>query len=493
MKRLICVLLAMTMLCGGLTLVSADTQKTALTGLIVAPDGTDGELLSALLAGIAEETGVEIAWEEKTEKDWEKEKEERFASGDLPDVLFNAVNDGDIAKYPHLFRELSILSFRHAPALQEMFSDEPDTLAAAGDVNERIFCLPAFLGVGPACETMMFINQTWLDKLNLSMPHTLNELRAVLKAFRDNDCNGNGDASDEIPLDYCGWFGSPYSLTNLLGSWGVQLTNSGACGFFAENGEVKNYAVDDRYRALLLYANRLCTEGLISKEPVKGGEEDYLARSHGDERGFAIVGVAMGRNAEKQFGAGLKDQYVPLPPLNNGDDMLTSSETRWSYDYSGLNIRACCASVSAGCASPEAAMRFIDAFYRPEFSEKTFKSGLADVLPVYICRDEAAALSPERDAERAEREPYATALSNIDMVTEYYPQAFMNYTADEKAEMTRLLNKVMIIAQQWWPRFLTGGADIPTQWDEYVRQVNSAGLPRLLAIRQRAFEAYQGK
>ena len=59
--------------------------------------------------------------------------------------------------------------------------------------------------------------------------------------------------------------------------------------------------------------------------------------------------------------------------------------------------------------------------------------------------------------------------------------------------MTRLLNKVMIIAQQWWPRFLTGGADIPTQWDEYVRQVNSAGLPRLLAIRQRAFEAYQGK
>ncbi len=492
MKRLISFLLALAMLCGVLAAGSAETQKTALTGLMVTPEGTDREKLNALLGEIAEEAGVEIAWEEKTETQWKQEKESRLASGALPDVLFNAVIDGDIGKYPDLLMELGILSFRNAPALQEMFSDEPDTLALASDVNENIYCLPGFSGVEPACEAVMFINQTWLDKLNLPMPRTLNDLKRALKAFRDSDCNGNGDPSDEIPLDFYGWFGSPYSLTNLLGSWGMQLTNGGTYGFFAENGEVKNYAVDERYRALLLFAHELYADGLIYREAAKGKAEDYLARSHGDKQGCAVVGVAMGRSAESQFGA-LKDQYVPLPPLDNSDDMLTSSETRWSYDYSGLNIRACRASISAACASPEAAMRFIDAFYRPEFSEKILRSGLADTLPVYIRREEAAALSPERDAERAERQPYAAALSNIDMVTEYYPQAFMNYTAEEKAAMTPKLNKVFIIAQQWWPRFLTGSADIPTQWDDYVRQVNSVGLPQLLAIRQRAFEAYQGK
>lgn len=493
MKRLISFLMALAVLCGVLAAGYAETQKTALTGLMVTPDGTDREALNALLGEIAEEAGVEIAWEEKTETEWEQEKEMRLSSGSLPDVLFNAVNDGDVTKYPKLFKELSIFSFRHAPALQEMLSDEPDTLAAASDVNERIYCLPAFSGVEPACEAVMFINQTWLDRLNLAAPHTLSGLKDVLKAFRDNDCNGNGDSADEIPMDYCGWFGSPYSLTNLLGSWGVQLTNNGVDGFFAENGEVKNYAVDERYRALLLFANELYAEGLIYKDAAKGTADDYLARSHGNQNGCAAVGVAMGRSAQIQFGDQLKDQYVPLPPLDNSDDMLTSSETRWSYDFSGLNIRACCASVNAACAAPEAAIRFLDAFYRPEFSEKTIRSGLAKVLPVYIRRDETAVLSSENEAERTERQPYSEALSNIDMVTEYYPQAFMNYTDEEIAMMASLMKNVMIVAQQWWPRFLTGKADIPTDWDEYVRQVNSVGLPQLLSIRQHAFEAYQGK
>ena len=79
------------------------------------------------------------------------------------------------------------------------------------------------------------------------------------------------------------------------------------------------------------------------------------------------------------------------------------------------------------------------------------------------------------------------------MVTEYYPQAFMNYTDEEIAMMASLMKNVRIVAQQWWPRFLTGKADIPTDWDEYVRQVNSVGLPQLLSIRQHAFEAYHGK
>ena len=480
------------MLSAGSMPVFSENQKTVLTGLMVIPENTDTEALNEMLRQIAEETDVNVVWEEKTEYDWQKEKEERLASGKLPDVLFNAVNDRDAEKYPSLLRELSLLSFRFAPALQEMFSDEPDTLAMASNADERIYCLPSFLGVEPACETVMFINRAWLDKLNLSLPQTLNDLKTVLKAFRDNDCNGNGDSSDEIPLDFYGWFGSGYSITNLIGSWGVQLTNGGSGGFFAENGEVKNCAVDERYRAMLLFANELYAEGLISETAIKGEKADYIARSHG-KNGYAIVGVAMGRNAETQFGAELKDQYVPLPPLDNSDDMLTSAETRWSYDYSGLNIQASCVSVSAGCAFPEAAMRFLNAFYRSDHSQKTFQSGLAGVLPVYIRRNEAMALSPEKDAERAEREPYAEALSNIDMVTEYYPQAFMNYTADEQAQMVSILNKMMIIAQQWWPRFLTGSTDIPTNWDKYVSQIDSIGFSQLLSIRQHAFEAYQGK
>ena len=488
MKSMLSFILVFVLLFGTISFGSTEEQTVSLTALMVMPADTDKEALNALVDEIAGATGVQIAWEQKTEQEWSKEKEKRLASGDLPDLLFNAVTDADIKARPEQFRELSMIAFRHAPAMQEMFSDEPDTLALAGNANEDMYSVPAFLGVAPECETMMFINRAWLEKLNLSVPKTLSELKNVLKAFRDSDCNGNGDLSDEIPLDYCGWFGSPYSLTNLIGSWGVQLTNGGADGFFAENGEVKNYAVDERYRALLLYANELYTEGLVSKKATRGEEADYLARSHGDKRGYAIVGVAIGKSAESQFGEELKDQYVPLPPLDNSDDMLTTSEARWSYDYSGLNIRGSCAAVSAGCADPEAAMRFLDAFYRKEISEKTLQNGLAGVLPVYIRRADTEALRADD-----ERQAYAEALANVDMVTEYYPQECMNYTAREEAALETLLENVNKVTHQWWPRFMTGKADIVSEWDAYVRQVNDAGLPELLAIRQYAFEVYQGK
>ena len=46
---------------------------------------------------------------------------------------------------------------------------------------------------------ILWINQEWLTKLGLAAPRTTDELRAVLKAFKEQDPNGNGKA-DEIPL-----------------------------------------------------------------------------------------------------------------------------------------------------------------------------------------------------------------------------------------------------------------------------------------------------
>ena len=49
------------------------------------------------------------------------------------------------------------------------------------------------------CYFRWWINKNWLEKLNLAVPTTTEELKNVLIAFRDNDPNGNGQ-KDEIPL-----------------------------------------------------------------------------------------------------------------------------------------------------------------------------------------------------------------------------------------------------------------------------------------------------
>ena len=44
--------------------------------------------------------------------------------------------------------------------------------------------------------------RTRLDHLGLDMPTTTDEFVEVLRAFKDNDANGNGNPNDEIPLAF---------------------------------------------------------------------------------------------------------------------------------------------------------------------------------------------------------------------------------------------------------------------------------------------------
>ena len=64
----------------------------------------------------------------------------------------------------------------------------------------HIYTLPGKKPLRPkGCDTP-FINKAWLDRLGLEMPTTVDEWYEVLKAFKEQDANGNGDPNDEIPL-----------------------------------------------------------------------------------------------------------------------------------------------------------------------------------------------------------------------------------------------------------------------------------------------------
>ena len=179
------------------------------------------------LAEVEAEANVEIEWE-VIRADWETVKSTRFAAGDVPDLLFNATVDEDYTKYNGLFLDMTpYLTEELTPNILTMFEEEPDTKVLATTMEGKIYATPKFQGKWPSTNTIMFINQEWLDNLGLEMPTTFTEFKEVLKAFKEQDANGNGDPGDEIPFDYNAyggnnaWFNSAYSLTNLLGSLGI--------------------------------------------------------------------------------------------------------------------------------------------------------------------------------------------------------------------------------------------------------------------------------
>ncbi len=504
----------------------SSTGKTKLTALFVSHPLTKSVDDMKWLQEIEDKAGVDIQWEQ-IYSDWDTTKATRFASGDIPDLLFNATADSDYITYKGLFQELSDLISKDAPNITSMFNEEPDTKILAQTYEGKIYGTPKFQGKWPDSNTVLFINKTWLDNLGLQVPATFTELKNVLMAFKEKDANGNGDATDEVPMDFNGWFGGAYSLTNLIGGLGIQLTNWGTDGYFAEGGKVKNYAVDDRYKLLIKYLADLYSNGLINPNAITNDYSAFQSLSRGDENGNALVGVVAGWEETDKFGPDLHSQYIPLNALAYDVDCPASTyDTRWTYDFSGLNMSSNRIAMSAKCKNQDAAMKFMDQFYDsttsvevlfggisdgcvektgddtykvlPPLDPKTdagtwkWTSTFADAGPMYIRKSTNIEMAEDMTYALKERETYKDVLAKVSK-NDYYPQMFMKYNEFDLNTLAMDQANITNITNNYWALWLTGESNIDKDWDAYVKSVNDAGLPDVLTIRQAAFDTYLAK
>lgn len=539
-KRLLALLLVVAMIasaligCGKNSSVDTDGdsskvankgKKVKLTALFCAHPLTQSVYDMEWLMELQEEVGVDIEWEQ-IYTDWGTTKATRFASGDIPDLLFSATADSDYVTYDGLFQDLTDLIDNHAPNIKAMFEEEPDTKVLAQTIDGKIYGTPKFQGKWPATNTVMFINQTWLDNLGLEAPTTFSELKDVLIAFKKEDANGNGNPNDEIPFDFNGWFGSAYGAVQLLGALGIQFTDWSHDGYFAENYTVKNYAVDERYKLFMEYLIDLYAEGLINPNAITNDYSTFQSLSRGDENGNALVGVTFGWEETDKFGPKLYSQYKPLDALAYDIGVEPGTyDTRWTNDFSGLNMSTNRVSMSAKCKNKEIAMKFIDAFYDEQRSVESLFGGVADgniekvgdkhykVLPpqtdtdpgtwkwtstfadngpMYIRRDVQIDMQQDMEFALKEREVYADELAKL-TPADYYPQMFMKYTVDQQNKLAVAQANINQIINNYWALWLTGESDIKADWDAYVKSVYNAGLGEVLEIRQSAFDAYLGK
>lgn len=84
-----------------------------------------------------------------------------------------------------------------------------------GVVNGKQYAIP-YRPLIPV-QTTFWVRQDWLDKLNLKAPTTIDELKAVAKAFVDQDPDGNG-VNDTIGITGNGFNGT---LSPLFAAFGV--------------------------------------------------------------------------------------------------------------------------------------------------------------------------------------------------------------------------------------------------------------------------------
>jgi putative aldouronate transport system substrate-binding protein len=129
---------------------------------------------------------------------------------------------------------------------------DPEALAAA-KVDGKLYAVPTkSLDVA---STSLYIRQDWLDKVGMKAPTTLDELVAVLKAFKEKDPGGNGDKN--IPLTVSG--AAPF-IANIVGAFGMP-------NFWNDVfGKLTPRLTDPSYKDYVNFVTDLFKQGLLDKE-----------------------------------------------------------------------------------------------------------------------------------------------------------------------------------------------------------------------------------
>lgn len=102
--------------------------------------------------------------------------------------------------------------------------------------------------------TMPQIRKDWLDKLGLDIPQTTDELYEALKAFRENDVNGNGEADEVARL----------SLSTFSGGI-AQLYGLGNAIAYVDyyTGKVSSPWYDDHVKEYVEFMRKLYEDGML--------------------------------------------------------------------------------------------------------------------------------------------------------------------------------------------------------------------------------------
>lgn len=475
----------------------------------------DGEYSPAeiqLYQELEQETGVKINWTTYADSAWAEKKSLLFASNQLPEAFFGQeiLSNDDLLKYgPEgmLIPLESYITEENTPNLYKIFQDYPEYKRSITAPDGHIYSLMSFDdGYVTTTNLPLFINKDWLENVNMAVPATTDEFYEVLKAFKEQDANGNGDPDDEIPYSFNK---DTNYASDLFGSFGMiddTRIDSGKTHIAVKDGKVIYTAVGEEYKNAIKYFHKLYSEGLIDQEAFTQDNSVFKAKCKNENR---TVGVLQGWRSTAWSTSNEDDSYIPVPPLTGPD-----GDRYWPELQNGVNGLGSFA-ITNVARDPEYIMRWVDHCYDPLFSVQAslaLKVGLhlkedgngkydyaeapttenrAKVVPggydrIYSVTKEAAALLKGAPSHMIEKQTLDTYYSDY-YYPEYYPKFMLS--TEESDRLSTLATEINSFANEKYAAWMTGGG-IDDEWDSYLKQMNTMGLPELVEIYQGALDRY---
>lgn len=503
LKRLVWVLVIILLF---QTAACAETSQKAPDYVM---EGYDGEVTyrvwdtNLFFKRMQEKTGIGFQFRQYTDvNEWSRRKKELLQGKDLPDVLFKA--ELSQAETRELYQagiltDLAPLLPQYAPDLWKLLEEHPEWKKA---VMMEDGAIPALPGINTLQNNnAMWINTAWLKKLKLDMPTTADELTEVLRAFRDQDPNGNY-SNDEIPLTFIGM----WELRFLAHAFGI-IDNDWY--ITARDGQVTSSLTTDENRRFLTWLHQLWTEGLIDRN---GFTNTDTIRQITDDKKAVPYGVILSCTPITVVTESSLSQYSLLNPL--------VFEGKQIYrDLLGDLIYGTFALTSA-CREPEKLIAWVNELYKPEgyrlacYGQEGEDYTLNDngywewSVPIETVANETIPMHTISEggvmpgyADPAFQMQYQDQKTRDTVDALYRLKSFsilpyppVMLTDGEEARTIAIQDDLSRYTETAMARFVTGDIELTDEnWQIFCETVNTKGLPEMITIWQNALNRSTGE
>ena len=481
---------------------------------IATEDGTVASLADnlPLWQEIEKRTNVKINWDVTAPAQYTEVMKLRVsAGGDLPDVMLlpNGLNLGELGGEGMLI-PLEDYIDKYGENIQKVYEEFPHVKAltsadghiySINTVSENAYFMPY----------CFIVRKDWLDRLGLQEPETIEEWETVLRAFRDEDADGDGDAGDEIPFSVGGhaWYTTFWAY-----SWGLHLFYSD--GWYPdENGQMQYEFISDRAKEFYIWLNGIYEEGLLDPEFLTLGDETKLYEkvARNEVGAFSAYPSQIPMLEEALRANGVQDaELVPLIPPKGPYGQMT--EILGDMSVNGYVI-------TNSCEHPEIVVALINYLMSEEgtllmnlgIEGETYvknddgslsltelvinnPDGLteAEVLSSYGCQLGLPYIMSEKRGEVMLYEYPEEMREKIVTISDETRQYAVSglvlppATEEESATISGLSGDLATYIWEMTGKFTVGTADIEAEWDSYVSFVKELGVDQILAVKQAQYD-----
>lgn len=439
---------------------------------------------------------INITFDSVLSADLTEKRNLMLASGEYPDMLFKSgIGMGDLTKYggQGILIPLEDLIHEYMPNLTAKL-DEIDGWQYLTSPDGHIYSIPEISARGEI--NLFWLNKKWLDNLSLEEPKSMDDLYEVLKAFKEQDANGNGDPEDEIPFsltqgDYLG----------LLKYSGFSYDEGSMCAVI--DGKLTYVPTTDYFREYVAYLAKLYQEGLLEQTSfTQGGEQQQATGQSGDVYGsFWTMGafLTVGRDND--------DDYVVMTPFYEDTYPIITG------------IKVGTMAITDACEHPEVLMAWADYLYSEEggilawmgVEGKTYQvadNGKWEWMlggeygdDIATVRSSATIqgaqnhpsiqpdfwfeMSPEVDADEVYLNNERQRIAGLGKV----PLPMMAYTEEDNAQIATFRADIDGYINQFIAQVCTGEVDLESGWDTYLETMEAMGASALAELHEKTYNA----